>query len=237
MGQLRSVIPGPRAMRVLAVSRRRVASARDGLAPPRSAPQAPASCDPEVDQAEVYKRRHALRQQRSWLEKLNWQAAAGALAGASPSSGGLVGAELRAGLRGKISLGGGAGFLGDWLGLDVRARWLMAPDAAHPQRFTVGLWPWMMMSDDWVFHRHFVRQPTFMNVLVPEAGFVFSRGVGGYLGWSFPIMLRPTIFFYRNSPYLLDEHWAFEFTPGVLWLFEPSGQSVTFTLSLSAGLW
>jgi hypothetical protein len=30
---------------------------------------------------------------------------------------------------------------------------------------------------------------------------------------------------------------AFELSPGVLWLFQPGGQSVMFTLTLNAGLW
>jgi len=50
-------------------------------------------------------------------------------------------------------------------------------------------------------------------------------------------MLRPTIYFYRRSPYVPGEHGAMEFTPAALWMFEPSGQSVTFTLTLSVGLW
>jgi hypothetical protein len=127
--------------------------------------------------------------------------------------------------------------VGDLVGIDLRARWLFDPGTVRPHVVTLGLWPWMMMSDDWLFHRPFSRQPTFMNLVVPEAGVVFGSGVGGYLGWSFPIMLRRTIYFYRTSPYVADEHWAFELAPGVLWIFQQGGQSFTFTLTVSAGLW
>jgi len=123
------------------------------------------------------------------------------------------------------------------VGLDLRARWLMDPDAARPHLFMVGLWPWIMTSEDWLFHRSFARQPFVMNLFLPEAGILLNGGIGGYLGWSLPIMLRRTTYFYRTSPYVLGEHWAFEVAPGALWLFEPNGQSVTFTLSASAGLW
>ncbi|HEY3255083.1 MAG TPA: hypothetical protein VGJ91_14080 [Polyangiaceae bacterium] len=239
----------PRVVRILAVSRRRLASALQGRAADRAASERvagepPGACIPVVDEREILRRRvafRAMRANRSWFEKLKWQAAAGAIGGVSPTLGGIVGAELRAGLRAErreqFRVGDGEGFFGNLVGLDLRARWLMDPNAARPHLFTVGLWPWMMMREDWVFHRHFTRQPTFMNVLIPEGGLVFNRGLGGYLGWSFPIMLRPTIDFYRQSPYVPSEHWAYELSPGVLWLFEPSGQSVTFTLTFSAGLW
>lgn len=66
---------------------------------------------------------------------------------------------------------------------------------------------------------------------------MLGRGVGGYVAWSFPIMYRKVIRFYRTSPYVLDEHWAFELAPGALWIFQQTGRSLTFTLTASAGLW
>jgi hypothetical protein len=198
------------------------------------------NCEAEIDAAEMERRWQALRSprgERAWIHELLWDAAAGVVGGASPTQGGQWGAELRVGLRDNLGSRWNDGFFGALIGIDARARWLMAPNAERAGIFMLGLWPWMMMSNDWLFHCPFSRQPTFMNVLVPEAGVVLERGVGGYLYWSFPLMLREEIRFYRTKPYIISEHLAYELAPGLLWMLSPSGRTLAFTLSLSAGLW
>jgi hypothetical protein len=198
------------------------------------------NCTPEIDAAEIARRWQAQRSrrgERTWIQQLRWDTAAGLVGGVSPTQGGLWGTELRFGLRDDIGFRWNDGFFGDLIGVDLRSRWLMAPNAERAGTFMLGLWPWMMMSYDWLFNRPFSRQPTFMNVLVPEAGVVLDGGVGGYLYWSFPLMLREEIHFYRTTPYVVGEHSAYELAPGLLWLLSPSGRNLAFTLSLSAGLW
>lgn len=197
-------------------------------------------CRPEIDADELkarWRAQRATQSERSWFEALRWNAAVGAVGGYSSRRRGLYGAELRAGLRDDIGMGGGAGFLGDLVGLDLRARWLQAPSDGGRALFMLGLWPWMMTTHDWVLHRWFSRQPTFMTLVVPEAGLVLDGGVDWYLYWSFPIMLRETTYFYRTSPYVLGEHVAFELVPGLLWRPTPRRRDVVVTLGVSMGLW
>jgi hypothetical protein len=222
---------------IAAISRSRLASIRSEG---NHTDQEPPACTPEFTRAELKARNRAWRavaEAPSWFETLRWNAAVGAVGGYSPSRGGLYGAELRAGLRDDIGVGGGEGFLGDLVGLDLRARFLNVPNDPRHGLFMLGLWPWMMMSQDWVFYRRFSRQPSFMTLIVPEVGIVFDGDVDAYLYWSFPIMLRKTTYFYRSSPYIVSEHVAYELGPGLLWRPSPRDRDLAFTLGLSVGLW
>jgi hypothetical protein len=163
--------PEPYTTRVFAMSRRRLAGALEGASSDEASSSPLVSCDAEVNHSEIRRRQLARReamQRSAWIEGFDWQAAGGLIGGVSPSRGGLVGGELRAGLRNDIDLGDGDGFVGDLIGVDLRARWLVDPGAARPNFVTVGLWPWMMMSHDWVFHRSFSRAPTFMSLVAPK---------------------------------------------------------------------
>src|SRR5262249_2795507 len=152
---------------------------------------------------------------------LLWQAYAGAIAGISSAGSVVAGLELRGGIRHDFRWTGHSdNVFGSLIGLDLRTRWLATP--GNPEHlFLFGLWPRMMARCDWIFHRAGSRAPAFLGVIVPEGGLVIasSDSVGGYLGWSFPIAFRLRQHFYRTSPYLLSEHWLFEFAPGALVLF------------------
>ena len=75
-----------------------------------------------------------------------------------------------------------------------------------------------------------------LGVFIPEGGAFFraNLGVRPYLAWSAPFLWHRRELFYRTSPYLLREHFAVYFEPGVLWV---PGEPVVATLSLGAGLW
>jgi hypothetical protein len=232
--------PRPRWVWIAAISRSRLASTGNQGIDTDHDDEERLDCTPDIAPAELKARERAWRSvagHRSWFDTLRWSAAVGAIGGYSPSRGGLFGGELRTGLRDDIGIGAGEGFLGNLVGVDLRARFLNVPNDARPSLFMLGLWPWMMMSHDWVFQRSFSRQPTFMTLIVPEAGIVLDGGLDAYLYWSFPIMLRQTTYFYRSSPYVVREHVAFEFAPGVLWRPSPRSRDLAFTLSLSIGLW
>jgi hypothetical protein len=125
---------------------------------------------------------------------------------------------------------------GNEAGLEVRAR-LLRVEGGFVDSWAVGFRPWLAHSRRWAFDFvNLKRKPSLLGVFIPEGG-AFLRenlGVRPYLAWSAPFLWHRREFFYRTTPYLLREHFAVYFEPGVLWV---PGEPVLATLSLGVGLW